>query len=1054
MVEFSDFYLGKNKADVKINLAEIKGGIKSEALSQDTFKLFKDILDKNSDGIVDKEEVDDFIEEIKSFAKDNNLSLKEAAKYLKSKDLKEIKQEELFKLIQNLTQASENIAESTVITDQNGDKTIFIKYKDETEETIYPDKSSKFSAIGQNNETIITNKNPDGEKTSEITLYSGNGKKTVTYENNEPIQDITEKDGVITTINYEAGSPKTKEVKQGEEIEKFTYVNGEERSVYTKKFVQKQWIETTTEYDENDRVKQIKSTKEHQDTNSHHRTTTQENFEYHQNNQISSYTYSKTEDKEDDGYKDISTSEKTITYDESGKRILLTSKSTTKYQNGDEDWQGFDSDFTIQFNKDGNIVGHVPNGETLQSVLKTLGLTSGSELYDRFMEMNKDQIKSFNNGKVKGFDVGAEIIIPGELEDKALNYHTTDASYEKERYISENIGKADVFGIPTSDIKLEKDSTWWEIAKQNLIDLGITNPTKVQIAENFDIIITLNDASWDINSIVEKGRYITLRAKDAEALPDKLKLENYNIKNLNKNYPSNKFKITKERINPEFNEWGGENSARFAIQIYDKSTGKQVLEVLQAEDNFSRDLTVKHFKPDGKVSSEIKFDPYSGRTEETVYALDKTISNTYEKGILTHSEYTEPKTGRTYRITNPNSPNKEVFINGDDYSEIQKYKNGKLNQRFINGKSEFYDTNGKFAYSIEEKNNELIINYPQVNTLAEKLKKADMAGALEIVKNIDITNYKAFLSAYGTSNNKDLIEAIKDSKLNDSQKSQLLGTLRKLINDDNKITKTQRTSQVSNSNYKGAAYDIKLSGDTLTIKNKTSGRISKIDLKKFLSKCTEFEQAVIKKQLVEVLPGEVLEDLAIESRGVIVSKDMKTEADNPDFEAAGYYQSFSDTITLGRKGVYNIQRGSALEFEYESSIPETYTHELGHAIDYNGYVINTHSSGATSFKKTFEKELKAYIEAGKVQYSYKKGFKVERETINTENDFYYEYNTAYATANEKEMFAECYTLMMLGDCQSKDHILKYFPETFNNAQVLLNEIRQKSDTERYNPVHV
>ena len=98
----------------------------------------------------------------------------------------------------------------------------------------------------------------------------------------------------------------------------------------------------------------------------------------------------------------------------------------------------------------------------------------------------------------------------------------------------------------------------------------------------------------------------------------------------------------------------------------------------------------------------------------------------------------------------------------------------------------------------------------------------------------------------------------------------------------------------------------------------------------------------------------------------------------------------------------------------------------------------------------FEKELKKYIASGKVQYSYEKGF--EPSCTNTK-DGHLDYNTAYATANEKEMFAECYTLMMLGYCQSKDHILKYFPETFKVAGKLIAEIRQKSDTERYNPIH-
>ena len=57
---------------------------------------------------------------------------------------------------------------------------------------------------------------------------------------------------------------------------------------------------------------------------------------------------------------------------------------------------------------------------------------------------------------------------------------------------------------------------------------------------------------------------------------------------------------------------------------------------------------------------------------------------------------------------------------------------------------------------------------------------------------------------------------------------------------------------------------------------------------------------------------------------------------------------------------------------------------------------------------------------------------------------------AYASTNEGEMFAECYALLMLGDCSSKDIILNYFPETFNLARKMLTEIHSKTDMERNN----
>ena len=54
---------------------------------------------------------------------------------------------------------------------------------------------------------------------------------------------------------------------------------------------------------------------------------------------------------------------------------------------------------------------------------------------------------------------------------------------------------------------------------------------------------------------------------------------------------------------------------------------------------------------------------------------------------------------------------------------------------------------------------------------------------------------------------------------------------------------------------------------------------------------------------------------------------------------------------------------------------------------------------------------------------------------------------AYCTANKKEIFAECYTLLMTGDAMSKDCILEHFPETLNVVRQMIIEQR-KSDNRR------
>ena len=47
--------------------------------------------------------------------------------------------------------------------------------------------------------------------------------------------------------------------------------------------------------------------------------------------------------------------------------------------------------------------------------------------------------------------------------------------------------------------------------------------------------------------------------------------------------------------------------------------------------------------------------------------------------------------------------------------------------------------------------------------------------------------------------------------------------------------------------------------------------------------------------------------------------------------------------------------------------------------------------------------------------------------------------------------AECYTLLILGDCQSKNVILKYFPECLECAKEIIEETRNLPDEERIKP---
>jgi hypothetical protein len=115
---------------------------------------------------------------------------------------------------------------------------------------------------------------------------------------------------------------------------------------------------------------------------------------------------------------------------------------------------------------------------------------------------------------------------------------------------------------------------------------------------------------------------------------------------------------------------------------------------------------------------------------------------------------------------------------------------------------------------------------------------------------------------------------------------------------------------------------------------------------------------------------------------------------------------------------------------------ETLVHETGHALDYGdvaGIINLSMAQDNFGIMAMYNKELKAFIEAGNVQYSEKGNRENPTITGDTKN---------YVTMNIKEMFAETYCLLMLGDTSCKECIETYFPQTMN---IIKNLIRVRRD---------
>ena len=175
----TELQLGKNfKTYGKVDTAAFKGGIKREQLKTEAEKTIFDAADIDKNGILDAGEIQDFTQKLQDSAGNEKLSKREAKKFLKSQNLRNIDKKELFNFVNSISQNSENIADSKVI-EQNGKKTVVITYKDGSVETINPDETSQITSKDANNTVKTKFFNEAKNLTQEQIVYE-NGDREVT----------------------------------------------------------------------------------------------------------------------------------------------------------------------------------------------------------------------------------------------------------------------------------------------------------------------------------------------------------------------------------------------------------------------------------------------------------------------------------------------------------------------------------------------------------------------------------------------------------------------------------------------------------------------------------------------------------------------------------------------------------------------------------------------------------------------------------------------------------------------------------------------------------
>lgn len=475
--------LGKGRKAQQLDLAKMQqGGIireakdeKNESIFSDDEKKIFDAVDKNggkANGVLDKEELNKFLEDLKDAAGNGRLSKREANKFLKEHGLKDIDPKTLFSFVDKISQSSENIKSCQMDAEGN----IIIEYNDDKTETINSENQTS---------TIQSN---DGKITEEYNSARELTKKTV--KENETDSTTTEYSGVDKD-----GNPiPTKETVISEENKTTTtttFENGKKTEVETSK--NNGEIVTTTTLDENEKPKTEVETqgaytvinREYVDGEA--RVTSRIDNKGLDTQKDSTYEYTK------DGFviensTELGGAKKSITITKDNvlisKDIVEIDKSTRIEKNNKGGYtenitegttvtqnelnsemnrlsqtkQVGTKQYQLTYDGTGNTTGIiVQNGESPATIAKKFGVP-----LDKLLEANADKL----NGK-KYFAVGEEIKIPREMEaDEKVLQGRKDAQGAKAEYAQEQ-----------ARIQAERAARRQQIAAENKIykQLGIKN---------------------------------------------------------------------------------------------------------------------------------------------------------------------------------------------------------------------------------------------------------------------------------------------------------------------------------------------------------------------------------------------------------------------------------------------------------------------------------------------------------------------------------------------------------------------------------------------------
>lgn len=469
---YENISLGKGRKAQQVDLAKMQqGGIireakneKNESIFSDDEKKIFDAADKNggkANGVLDKEELNKFLEDLKNAAGNGRLSKREANKFLEEHGLKDIDPKTLFSFVDKISQSSENISSCQMDTEGN----IIIKYNDDKTETINSENqtstiqskdgkiteeynaareltkktvkenetestTTEYSGVDKDGNPIPTKETVISEKETEDPSKKEKTTTTTTFEKGKKKEIITSKDNgfsIITTLD-ENEKPKTEVETQGKYTEIHReYVDGNKNPRETKRFENK-GLDTQKEYtyEYSKDGTEVKESISELGGKKNTVTIKKDKVLISQDITEPGKTTKVSQNKKG-GYTEEIT--ETIGDGENKKTINTTNELNSEMKRLSQTKQVGTKQYQLTYDGTGNTTGIiVQNGESPAAIAKKFGVP-----LDKLLEANADKL----NGK-KYFAVGEEIKIPREMEaDEKVLRGRKDAQGAKAEYAQE-----------------------------------------------------------------------------------------------------------------------------------------------------------------------------------------------------------------------------------------------------------------------------------------------------------------------------------------------------------------------------------------------------------------------------------------------------------------------------------------------------------------------------------------------------------------------------------------------------------------------------------------